>query len=100
MDWMSEIIKQYEYEEKRKRVNGTWSNVAVGASNGGHGLRGTWVVEELGKSEIGDMGFEVFVEQYIVGFDVSVNDERGTIMVQVAESSSSFHCNLEPHLPP
>ena len=40
-------------------MNGTWSNVAVGASNGGHGLRGARVVQELGKAKISNMGLQV-----------------------------------------
>ena len=96
------ICMVYEYYEEGKEkiiMNGTWSNVAVGASNGGHGLRGARVVQELGKAKISNMGLQVPIQQYIIRLDIPVNDKRGTIMVQIAQSLSSFHRNLVPHFP-
>ena len=83
-----------------KQIRGqTWSDVAIGARNGGHTLGGAAVLQELGEPKVRDMCLKQLVQQYIVGFHVSVNDQRRTIMVQVTESLSGFYGDLVPQVP-
>jgi len=67
-----------------KKLQFTRSNVAVGASNGGHGFCFVRVLEQLGKAKVRHMSVESGVQENIVGLDISVHNYWRSVVMQVA----------------
>ena len=54
------------------------------------------MLHELGKSKISNMSIKMSVQQYVVWLDIPMDDQRGTITVQIAKSFCSFCVYFEP----
>lgn len=78
------------------RILITRSNVAIGASNGGHGLCFVSVLEKLGKAEVRNMGMQSGVQEYVVGLDIPVHYQWRAVVVQVGEAMCSLDCYVVP----
>ncbi|KAF7849655.1 hypothetical protein BT93_L0412 [Corymbia citriodora subsp. variegata] len=51
------------------------------------------------QAEVGDPSGPIRVEQYVRRFDVSVNDWRDCVAVQILDASRRVERDLDPHLP-
>lgn len=56
-------------------------------------------MQDLGEAEICNTGFKVGVKKNISGFHVTMKDEWVAIMVKIAQTLGSFHCDFVSTLP-
>uniref|UniRef100_A0A7C9DT31 Uncharacterized protein n=1 Tax=Opuntia streptacantha TaxID=393608 RepID=A0A7C9DT31_OPUST len=61
-----------------------WSKITKGTSNN-CGDVGLLILQKFGQSKIRNTGLQVCIKQYVARLDISVNNARRTVMVQVSE---------------
>jgi hypothetical protein len=54
---------------------------------------------QLGKPKVGYTGFHIRIQQNVAGLNVSVNNVRDAIVVQVGYPAGTPNCYVEPHIP-
>lgn len=57
------------------------------------------MVEQFGKAEVADDGFESVVEEHVGGLHVPVNDLRIALLVKVSEAAGGADCDAFPSRP-
>lgn len=80
-------------------VINTWCDVAVRAGDGVGGSTEIPILDELGQSEVGDVRLEIVADEDVVGLDVSVDDRRHAIVVEIGQPVSRAHRDLVPRFP-
>lgn len=80
----------------REGERSTRGNVAIGASNGGHGFCFVGVLKEFGKPEVRNVRVECGVQENVVGLDISVHYQRRTVVMQVTQPVCSLDCYVVP----
>lgn len=77
----------------------TRSNVAIRTGNGRHAFGSAGVLQELGETEISNMSFEVGIKKNVIRFNITVEDQRRAVMVEIAKALGSLNCDLIPSVP-
>ncbi len=81
---------------QRMGISITRSNVTIRASNWRHWLRFPRVLKQFGQPKVSHMRLERGIEENIIGFDIPVYNERGAVMMQIAQTMSCLNCNVVP----
>ncbi|WVZ61893.1 hypothetical protein U9M48_011701, partial [Paspalum notatum var. saurae] len=70
----------------------TWSNVAIRTSNSRH-CSGVGNVNKFGQTKVPHMSLHHLINEYVVRFDITVNDLRFAIAVEIPQAFSSAQSN-------
>lgn len=64
----------------------TWSNISIRASNSVGGPSKISIFNQLGKAKISNVRLKFKTNEDVICLDISVNNGRDTIMVQIGKS--------------